>query len=343
MALRSLVTGGGGFIGRHVVRLLLERGDYVRVLDVAPSHGLPADVEVISGSVIDGSLMKTALNGVDQIFHMAGISDLWVRRPQSFFNSNFHGTQTVLDTAARTNVQRIVYTSTAAILKSRRGRSSGVIDESTRCTLDDMAGAYCRSKFMAEEAAHEAAARGLPVVIVNPTLPTGPGDVHLTPPSRMVLGFLNGQIPAYLDCDLNLIDVRDAALGHLLAAEKGEVGERYILGCANIRLSHLLELLKRMTGLPMARLKVPYGLAFATALFGEGLARLTGRPPLAPLTGVRLARGPTLVDSSRAVSKLGLPQTPIDRFLADAVQWFEEQRLIQRPMGRAQTHRCGVA
>jgi dihydroflavonol-4-reductase len=146
----------------------------------------------------------------------------------------------------------------------------------------------------------------------------------------MLLGFLNGETPAYLDCEFNLVDVRDVAVGHILAADKGEIGERYILGRTNIRMSALLDLLARLTGLAMPRLKVPYGLALAAAVVGEGMARLTGRPPIAPLAGVRLARTPMLFDSSRAVRVLGLPQTPLERSLADAVGWFKEQRLLRR-------------
>ncbi|HET6223627.1 MAG TPA: NAD-dependent epimerase/dehydratase family protein [Dongiaceae bacterium] len=330
MSRRSLVTGGGGFVGRHLVRLLLERGEAVRVLDIADVAGLAGDVEILRGSILDADAVAGALKGVDRLYHLAGNPNLWSRRPLCFLETNFHGTQTVLAAAAGADLERIVYTSTESILKSRRGRSLTAVDESVRWTVEDMPGPYCRSKFLAEEAAKAAAARGLPVVIVNPTMPIGPGDVHLTPPSRMLLGFLNGETPAYLDCEFNLVDVRDVAVGHILAADKGEIGERYILGRTNIRMSALLDLLARLTGLAMPRLKVPYGLALAAAVVGEGMARLTGRPPIAPLAGVRLARTPMLFDSSRAVRVLGLPQTPLERSLADAVGWFKEQRLLRR-------------
>jgi dihydroflavonol-4-reductase len=330
MSRRSLVTGGGGFVGRHLVRLLLERGEAVRVLDIADVVGLAGDVEIVRGSILDAGAVAGALKGVDRLYHLAGNPNLWARRPLCFLETNFHGTQTVLAAAGGADLERIVYTSTESILKSRRGRSSSAVDETVRWTVEDMPGPYCRSKFLAEEAAKAAAARGLPVVIVNPTMPIGPGDVHLTPPSRMLLGFLNGETPAYLDCEFNLVDVRDVALGHILAADKGKIGERYILGRTNIRMSTLLDLLARLTGLAMPRLKVPYGLALAAAVVGEGMARLTGRPPVAPLTGVRLARTPMLFDSSRAVRVLGLPQTPLERSLADAVGWFKEQRLLRR-------------
>jgi dihydroflavonol-4-reductase len=330
MSRRSLVTGGSGFVGRHLVRLLLERGEAVRVLDIADTGDLGADVEVVRGSVLDAGTVANALKGVDRLYHLAGNPNLWARRSTSFLEINFHGTKTVLAAAARADLERIVYTSTESILKSRRGRSSTALDESVRWTVEDMPGPYCRSKFLAEEAAKAAAARGLPVVIVNPTMPVGPGDVRLTPPSRMLLGFLNGETPAYLDCEFNLVDVRDVALGHILAADKGMIGERYILGHTNIRMSALLDLLGRLSGLPMPRLKLPYGLALAAAVACEGVARLTGQPPVAPLTGVRLARTPMLFDSSRAVRVLGLPQTPLERSLADAVAWFKERRLLRR-------------
>src|SRR6185369_9846487 len=161
-----------------------------------------------------------------------------------------------------------------------------VIDETARQTLPDMPGPYCRSKFRAEEAAHAAAAGGMPVVIVNPTMPLGPGDATFTPPTKMILGFLNGTTPAFLGCEFNLVDARDAALGHILAAERGRIGQRYILGAENIELSQLLEELTLLTGLAMPRFRVPYGLAFVAALVSEALANITKRPPTAPLTGV---------------------------------------------------------
>ena len=202
-------------------------------------------------------------------------------------------------------------------------------------SLTDLPGPYCRSKFLAEQEALKAAARGLPVVIVNPTLPVGPGDRGLTPPTEMLLLFLNGETPAYLDCTLNFVDVRDVAIGHVLAADKGRIGERYILGGENLRISQLLELLHELTGLSMLRVQVPYGLALVFAAFSEFFAdHITRRPPRAPLTGVRLVRRPMAFDSSKARTELGLPQTPLHTSLADAIQWFGEQGYLRRYVRR---------
>jgi len=336
----NLVTGGGGFIGRHLVRLLVERGEAVRVLDIAGAEGVPASVEVVRSSVLDAAALDRALAGVDRLYHLAANPNLWNRDREEFDRVNHAGTRQVLAAAARSRVTRVVYTSTESILKScrvstRNSRRAGLADETVSLNLADMPGPYCRSKFLAEQEALTAARNGLPVVIVNPTMPLGPGDVHLTPPSRMLLGFLNGSTPAYLDCAFNLIDVRDAAFGHVLAAERGQTGERYILGGENVRMEALLRLLSEVTGLPMPRWRVPYAGAVAVAVVEEGIAALTGRPPTAPLTGVRLARTPSIFDCSKAIGNLGLPQTPLRASLIDAVRDFAVRGLLRRPLERS--------
>lgn len=335
----NLVTGGGGFIGRHLVRLLVERGEAVRILDLAGGEGLPTSVEVVRGSILDGATVDLALSGVEHLYHLAANPNLWDRDPRTFGRTNHEGTRRVLAAAERAGVKRVVYTSTESILKScrrstRDSRRAGLADETTSLELADMPGPYCRSKFLAEQEAAAAAARGLPVVIVNPTMPIGPGDAHLTPPSRMLLGFLNGATPAYFDCAFNFIDVRDCAFGHLQAAEHGRPGERYILGGENIWLSALLELLADVTGLEMPRWEVPYGVAITVAVIDEAMSKVTGRPPMAPLTGVRLARTPSVFDCSKAVKRLELPQTPLRRSLVDAVLDLAARGLLRRRPAR---------
>jgi dihydroflavonol-4-reductase len=339
MARLNLVTGGSGFIGRHLVRLLVERGEAVRVLDIAAAEDLPATVEMVHGSILDTATLDRALSGVDRLYHLAANPNLWNRDRAVFGRINYEGTRQVLTAAARSAVTRIVYTSTESILKScrvstRASRRAGLADETVSLRLADMPGPYCRSKYLAEQEALAEASNGLPVVVVNPTMPLGPGDVHLTPPSRMLLGFLNGSTPAYLDCAFNLVDVRDAALGHVLAAERGQTGERYILGGQNVRMEALLRLMSEVTGLTMARWRVPYGVAVAVAVIEEGVAALTGRPPAAPLTGVRLARTPSVFDCSKAIDRLGLPQTPLRTSLVDAVRDFAARGLLRRPLER---------
>jgi dihydroflavonol-4-reductase len=332
----NLVTGGGGFIGRHLVRLLAERGERVRVLDIAGAADLPGSVEIIRGSVLDSAALDRAMAGVERVYHLAANPNLWHRDSREFGRVNHEGTRRVLAAGARAGVARIVYTSTESILKSCRTSTrdacgAAPVDETVSLDLADMPGPYCRSKYEAEQAAMAAARSGLPVVIVNPTMPIGPGDVHLTPPSRMLLGFLNGTTRAYLDCAFNLVDVRDVALGHVLAADRGRTGERYILGGENIDLPALLELLAEVTGLTMPRWRVPYGVAMGVAVVEEALAALTGRPPTAPLTGVRLARTPSFFDSSKAMTVLGLTQRPLRTSLIDAVADYAGRGLLRRP------------
>jgi dihydroflavonol-4-reductase len=330
MARLNLVTGGGGFIGSHVARMLSDRGEAVRVLDIAGADGLPDSVEVIRGSILDPDVLRHAFAGVDRVYHLAADPNLWNRDSRSFDRLNHLGTCRVLEEAMRRGVERFVHTSTESILKSRRRDSTGLTDEGVSLALSDMAGPYCRSKFLAEQECLKAARAGFPAIVVNPTLPIGPGDRHLNTPSRMLLGFLNGAVPAYLECTLNLVDVRDAAHGHLRAADFGQPGERYILGGENMRLSELLRLLSELTGIPMPKRRVPYGAALAIAYVSEAISQLTGRPPAAPLTGVRLAHIPSAFDCSKAVEKLGLARTPLRNSLIDAILDFAARGLLQR-------------
>ena len=326
-----LVTGGCGFIGQHVVRQLVERGDRVRVLDPRDAGHLSPRVDVIRGSILDQERLNQALRGVDRVFHLAANPRLWARDKREFESVNFVGTKMVLAAAERAGISRVVYTSTESILGWSRRLGSTPTTETMTSSLFDVPGPYCRSKLLAEQEALRAAERGLPVVIVNPTLPVGPGDRGLTPPTALLLLLLNGQAPAYLDCSLNFVDVRDVALGHLLAADKGRVGERYILGNENLRLSQLLELLHELTGLSMPWIRLPYAVALTFAAVSEFLAdHITRRPPRAPLTGVRLVRRPLDFDSSKARIELGLPRTPLHISLADTIRWFGDQGYLRR-------------
>jgi len=327
-----LVTGGCGFIGGHVVDLLVKRGIRVRVLDNQCGQARHPDVEYVHGSILDEGTLSRAMRGADRVYHLAANPNLWVPDKREFDRVNHRGTRMVLRQAEREGVQRMVYTSTESILKSyRRPASQEHLDDTAASDVDDMPGPYCRSKYLAEQAAREAAEGGLPVVIVNPTLPVGPGDCKLTPPTRMLQMFLNGEARAYLDCEVNMIDVRDVAVGHILAAEKGRIGERYILGNENVRLSAVLRMLEELTGLAMPRFRVPYAVAFATGVVSEFIAdHITHRPPIAPLTGVCLARVPDMFDSSKAVRELGLPRTPLRTSLAHAVAWLDEHGKLKR-------------
>ncbi len=333
-----LVTGGCGFIGRHLVNQLRARGDAVRVLDLGPFEDLPDGVETILGSITDPGAVRRSLEGAETVYHLAAYPHLWARSRRLFDEVNVEGTRVVLAAAAEAGVARFVHSSSLTVLMTRRNDGGEVrIDEARETRLEEMLGPYCRSKFLAERAALAAAAPdggGLPLVVVLPTLPVGPGDRNLTPPSRMILDFVNGRAPAYLDCRLILIDVRDLAAGHIAAAERGRVGERYILGNENIRLSEILDLLSEVTGLPINRARrIPYALAQAAAWVDETLADLvTHRPPRAPLTGVRLAGVPALFDSTKAQRDLGLPQSPIREALKDQLLWMRARGWITRPL-----------
>ncbi|MBE90038.1 MAG: hypothetical protein CMM76_11455 [Rhodospirillaceae bacterium] len=328
-----LVTGGAGFIGRHLVTQLVADGHRVRVLDIAASGQFDKGIEFVQGSITDSDCVRAALSGIDVLYHVAGNPNLWLPDKSRFGLINCHGTDVVLREAGRFELERIVFTSTESILIGKKPELGSVVDETVQRELRDMPGAYCRSKFRAESIAFEAADRGQPIVIVNPTLPVGPGDLNITPPTRMLLGFLNGKHPAFLECLLNINDVRDIARGHILAAEKGRIGERYILGHENIHLSDILKLLEELTGLQMPKRKVPYWLAYAVACVDEAVSDwITGKPPRAPLTGVRLAGTEAILDSSKALTELGMPHRPIVESLTDAVRWLGQMGYTCRPM-----------
>lgn len=326
---RSLVTGGGGFIGSHLVRQLLEQGETVRVLEL-PDVPLPSSVEVMRGDVCDANVVKQALKGVQRLYHLAGNPNLWTRNKKDFQRVNLDGTATVIKEAAKHDLEIMVYTSTESILTGNVP-GSALVDATVKRKLNEMPGPYCRSKFLAEQAAFKAARDGLPVVIVAPTLPIGPGDRLITPPTRMILDFLNYKTPAYLNCGFNMVDVRDVARGHILAAEHGRPGERYIFGHQNVKLSELLFMIEEITGLRMPKLQVPYWIAFAAGMVSEFMADyFTRTPPKAPLTGVRLARHPMFFDSDKAVKELGFPQSSLRQALVDEIKWLVDEGLVTR-------------
>ncbi|MBX3629583.1 MAG: NAD-dependent epimerase/dehydratase family protein [Nitrosomonas sp.] len=326
---RTLVTGGGGFIGLHLVQQLLERGETVRVLEL-PDVPLPIDVEVVRGSVCDAYTVNKALKDIDRLYHLAANPNLWARDKNDFRQVNYEGTCTVLQEAAKHDLEVIVYTSTESILTGK-GRHEVMVDSAVKRFIQEMPGPYCRSKFLAEQAAFKAAADGLPVVIVAPTLPIGPGDRRITPPTRMILDFINHPSPAFLECGFNMIDVRDVAAGHILAAEHGRHGERYILGNENVTLSKFLGLIEEITGLAMPKKRIPFWIALAAGAVFEFVADyVTHRQPRAPLTGVRLARYPMYFDSNKAINELGLPQNSVYQALSDEIEWLLEQGMITR-------------
>jgi dihydroflavonol-4-reductase len=319
----DLVTGGSGFIGSHVITTLCARGAHVRILDLAPPDDLAADVEFVAGSILDRQRLDTAMANVRHVYHLAGIAKLWSREKSDFDRINVDGTAAVLRAAAAQRVERVVHCSTEAILLPKRSGAGALIDETMRPELSDMPGPYTRSKLMAEQSVLAAVQGGLDGLIVNPTVPIGPGDRNLTPPSAMLSMFLDGQSPVFLDCVLNLVDVRDVAAGMVLAAERGRAGERYILGGENVALRDLLTSLERISGRPMPKRAVPGWLALGSAAVAEWAADLlTGRTPAATREGVRLALRSGPFDSQKARRELGYAPRPLEDALADAVAWL---------------------
>jgi len=330
-----LVTGGTGFVGANLVRELLADGHRVRVLarkggDRRALDG--CDVEIAEGDLLDAPSVRAAVTGARAVYHVAADYRLWARDPRELYRANVDGTRHVLRAAGEAGVERIVYTSTVGAVGLPRDGGAG--DERTPVSLADMVGPYKASKFLAERVVDEFCARGLPVVTVNPSAPIGPWDVKPTPTGQMIVDFLRGRMVASLDTGLNVVHVRDVARGHILAGERGRPGERYILGHRNLTLLEIFQMLARLTGIPAPRVRVPYALAWTAAAAMEGVAALTRRPPAVPLTAVRMARKRMFFSAAKAVTELGLPQTPAEDALADAVAWFVERGYAPRP-GRA--------
>jgi dihydroflavonol-4-reductase len=326
----ALVTGGTGFVGANVVREILREGGTVRVLarpngDRRALAGLA--VEVCEGDLGDPASLRRAVQGVRTVFHVAADYRLWTRRPEDLYRTNVEGTRAILQVAADSGVRRVVYTSTVGALGIPKDGTPGT--ETTPVALADMVGPYKTSKFLAEQVAVGFALKGLPVVIVNPSTPVGPWDVKPTPTGQMIVDFLQGKMFATLDTGLNLVHVRDVARGHLLAAERGHVGEKYILGNTNLTLAEIGTLLAELTGGRPPRLQIPYAVAWLAAGCMEIAARVVGGTPRASLTAVRMARKRMFFSAARAQRELGLPQTDVREALRDATDWFVEHGYVR--------------
>jgi dihydroflavonol-4-reductase len=320
----ALVTGGTGFVGTNLARELVRAGATVRVL-ARPGGDRRAlagvKVEIVDGDLLDAASLARACAGVHTVYHVAADYRLWAPDPSVLHRVNVEGTRAMLAAAGAAGARRVVYTSTVGALGIPK---EGPGTEDTPVTLADMVGPYKASKFLAEQVALEFARRGLPVVVVNPSAPIGPWDVKPTPTGQMIVDFMRGRMFATLDTGLNLVHVRDVAHGHLLAAERGRVGERYILGAArgNVSLAEIGRLLSEITGRRPPRVRVPYAVAWCGAACMETVARLTGGAPRVPLTAVRMARKRMYFSPAKAVRELGLPQTDVRVALREAVEWF---------------------
>jgi dihydroflavonol-4-reductase len=321
----TLITGATGFVGWHVARQLLGRGHRVRVLVRDPARLRELDgVEAVCGDLRDRDSLERAVAGCGVVYHVAADYRLWTREPEEMFRSNVEGTRSLLAASRGAGVERMVYTSTVGCIGLPAGESGGpgLGDEDQPVSLEDMSGPYKRSKFLAERVAQEFAEQGFPVVIVNPTAPVGDHDFKPTPTGKIVVDFVRGAMPAFLDTGLNLVDVRDVARGHLAACEHGRPGERYILGAENLTLHQIFAVLGELTGRPAPTLQIPYAVAYAAGVASTAWAGLTGKEPRAPLDGVRMARKKMWVRHGKAAAELGYAPGPARAALERAVEWF---------------------
>ena len=334
--MKCFVTGASGFVGANLVHELVARGHQVKVLlrSGSDQRGLAGvTVEAVTGDVGDRARLTAAMRGCDWCFHVAASYHLWLRDYAPMYAANVTGTRNVLEAAGAAGCSRIVYTSTVGCIGLPKLRDGCITptDEATPVSEAQMSNHYKRSKWRAEVVARELAARGLPVVIVNPSAPIGPRDVKPTPTGQVIVDFLNRAMPAFLDTGLNWVHVRDVAIGHVLVAEQGRIGERYILGNAdgNWTMREAFAVLEEISGVPAPRIRIPYGVALGAAYAAEAVSALTGRPPRAPLGGVRMAKYKMFFNPAKAIRELGLPQTPPRQALADAVAWFRAHGLAR--------------
>jgi dihydroflavonol-4-reductase len=316
-----LVTGASGFLGWHVARALRERGHSVRALVRGGSHIADLDIECAIGDLRDRGSLERAVTGCSHVFHVAADYRLWAKNPGELYRSNVDGTRNLLEAARAAGVERMVYTSTVGCIGIPQ---NAIGNEDTPVSLDDMAGDYKRSKFLAEQVVLGFAREGFPVVIVNPTAPVGDHDVKPTPTGHTVLDFLNGKMPAFIDTGLNIVDARDVAAGHLLAWERGRPGERYILGSENLTLGQILQTLARITGRKAPTVKLPYAVAYCAGVCSTAWAGVTGTPPRVPIDAVRMARKKMWVTHEKARRELGYSPEPAETALRRAAEWFRD-------------------
>jgi dihydroflavonol-4-reductase len=325
----TLVTGAAGFLGSHVARQLVARGEDVRVLMRASSNNRAISdlsLEYVTGDLRDAASLDRAMNGVKRVFHVAADYRLWAKHPKEIYDSNVGGTQNLLAAAKRAGVGQLIYTSTVATIAVDRPE---LPNEATEAKLDEMVGHYKRSKWMAEQEVLQAAQNGLPVIVAMPTTPVGPWDWKPTPTGKIILDFLNGAMPGYVETGLNFVGVEECAAGHLLVSEQGKIGERYLLGAENLTLKELLDALAKITGLAAPGMKIPHGVALGVAYVESAFSRLIGREPAIPVEGVKIAQHKMFVDCSRAKRELGFEAAPVAAALERAVRWYRENGYVK--------------
>lgn len=325
--MKALVTGASGFVGGAVARTLVQAGIDVRVLarpGSDPQNYARLNIETAEGDLRNRDSLRRALTGCQQLYHVAAHYALWAKDPSIFYDVNVTGTRSLMETARDVGTERIVYCSTIGAIGLPPGGGAGT--EETPVSLDQMAGHYKRSKYLAEQEVLKLARAGLPVVIVNPSAPVGAGDVRPTPTGQVIVEFMKGRMPAYIETGMNIVDVDDVAAGHLLAMQKGRIGERYILGNKNLMLREVFEILSRLTGVKAPSIKLPRLAILPLAYLNEWMANFTGRPPRIPLEGVKMAKYKMHYDCRKAIKELGIPQTPPEVALEKAVRWFSDHK-----------------
>jgi dihydroflavonol-4-reductase len=336
--MKALVTGATGFLGSSVARELLKGGHVVRVLARKASNRRNlvelGEVEVAEGDLRDRPSLARALDGCDALFHVAASYALWTRDPRELYESNVEGTRAILEEALARRIERVVYTSSVAVLRPPAPGEPPADETCEYARFEDIVGHYKRSKYLAEKVVRELCAKGLRAVIVLPSTPIGPRDVKPTPTGKIVLDFLLGKMPGYVQTGLNVVDVEDCARGHLLALERGRPGERYILGNENLTLKEILDALADLTGLPGPKFRVPYALAWTVGACSTALARVTGKEPGVPLDGVRMSKKMMFFDPSKARRELGFPATPARGALRKAALWFCENGYVPADVAR---------
>lgn len=324
--MKTLVTGANGFVGSAVMHLLLKKGQEVRVLvrpdsDKRNFNGL--ELDIIEGDLNDTDALKRAVDGCNYLYHLAADYRLWIPDPENMYRTNVDATRNLMVAAANANIEKIVYTSSVATLGLNRDAFPA--DETTPVSVDNMTGHYKRSKYLAEEAVKELIKeRSIPITIVNPSTPVGPRDIKPTPTGRIVLDTIRGRMPAYVDTGLNIVHVDDVANGHLLAMEKGEIGERYILGGDNMTLASILEYICLSQNMSPPTIKLPHNLILPIAWIMEHIASITKKEPKATVDSVKMSKRKMFFSSEKAKQKLGYKHRPGSEGLKDAIDWFNE-------------------
>lgn len=331
-----LVTGATGFVGNHVARYVAGQNERLRVLVRRSSdlHSLDSlDAEICVGDLVDRDALRRAVHGCRAVLHVAAQYRLWTKRPDLMYRVNVEGTRKILEVAREAAVDRFVHTSTVGTIAP--APDGAPVTERVRSSLSEMVGHYKRSKFLAERAAEQFASKGMPVVIVNPTAPVGERDFKPTPTGRIIVDFLEGRLPAYIDTGLNLVDVRDVARGHWLALNRGRPGERYLLGSQNLSLRRILRMLAAVSGRRAPRVRLPYFAGWMAGAASTGFAGISGRPPRIPIESVRMARKAMYADCGKAACELGYEPAPVIDALRRAVSWFQGRaRATDRPVAR---------